>query len=64
MCGNIKEAYLLHICHGFSTMVSLTYKGEASERIREHNEESIMTYTYVTGERVNLIIQYYSMISI
>lgn len=63
MCGNIREAYILDICHSFSTMDSLTYKGEASERIREHNEVSIMMYN-ITVERVKLIIQYYSMISI
>lgn len=50
MFGNIKEAYLFHICHGLSTMISLTYKREASENIRKHTEESVMTYTYVTGE--------------
>lgn len=53
MFGNIKEAYLLHICHGFLTMIALTYGEESPERIREHNEVSVMTYTYVSGERAS-----------
>lgn len=28
MFGNIKEAYLLHICHGFSTIICVPHEGE------------------------------------
>ena len=51
MFGNSKEAYVLDICHSFSAITALTYKGEASERITKHNEARVMNYTDVIGER-------------
>lgn len=41
MFGNIKEAYLLHICHGFSTMVS---PSECNERMEVLRVELIIQY--------------------
>lgn len=47
MFGNIKEAYLLHISHGFSTMV---FNIKGWNPLEEHNEVTVMIYTCVIGE--------------
>lgn len=49
MFGNIKGAYLLHICHAFSTC-------NAQAGVRTRNEVSVMSSTSAAGKKTELLI--------